>query len=36
MLLLPDRPVAGLQAGFDVARGPEETVFYLTVGSVWR
>jgi hypothetical protein len=26
----------GLQAGFDVARGPEETVFYLTVGSAWR
>jgi hypothetical protein len=26
----------GLQAGFDVARGPEDTVFYLTVGSAWR
>ncbi len=26
----------GLLAGFDVARGPEETVFYLTVGSAWR
>lgn len=26
----------GLQAGVDVARGPEETSIYLTVGSAWR
>ena len=25
-----------LQAGLDVAKGPEYTVFYLTVGSAWR
>lgn len=25
----------GLQAGFDIARGPEDTAFYLTVGSAW-
>jgi len=25
----------GLGTGFDVARGPEETVTYLTVGSAW-
>lgn len=24
-----------LRAGFDVAQGPEDTVFYLTVGSSW-
>ena len=26
----------GLQAGIDVARGPEDTSVYLTVGSAWR
>ena len=26
----------GLRAGFDIARGPEDTVVYLTVGSHWR
>lgn len=26
----------GMHAGFDVARGPEETAFYLTFGSAWR
>ena len=26
----------GLQAGIDVAKGPEDYVFYLTVGSAWR
>jgi hypothetical protein len=26
----------GLQVGFDVARGPEETAYYLTVGSAWQ
>jgi hypothetical protein len=26
----------GLHAGVDVARGPEETAYYLTVGSAWR
>jgi hypothetical protein len=26
----------GLLAGVDVAKGPEDTVFYLTVGSAWR
>ena len=25
----------GLQAGLDVARGPEDTSVYLTVGSAW-
>jgi hypothetical protein len=25
----------GMQVGMDVARGPEETAFYLTVGSAW-
>ena len=25
----------GLQAGFDIARGPEDTSIYLTVGSAW-
>jgi len=25
----------GLQAGIDVARGPEDTSFYITVGSAW-
>ncbi len=25
----------GLQGGFDIARGPEETAFYITVGSAW-
>ena len=25
----------GLQAGFDIARGPEDTSFYITVGSAW-
>lgn len=27
--------VPGLQAGIDVARGPEDTSVYLTVGSAW-
>lgn len=26
----------GLQAGVDVARGPEDTSIYLTIGSSWR
>ena len=26
----------GLQVGVDVARGPEETAFYLTVGNAWQ
>jgi len=26
----------GLQAGIDVARGPEDTSIYLTIGSAWR
>ena len=26
----------GLQAGVDVAKGPEDSVFYLTIGSAWR
>ncbi len=26
----------GLQVGVDVARGPEDTAAYLTVGSAWR
>ncbi len=25
----------GLQSGIDVARGPEDTSIYLTVGSAW-
>jgi hypothetical protein len=25
----------GLQAGLDLARGPEDTAIYLTVGSAW-
>jgi hypothetical protein len=25
----------GLQTGIDVARGPEETAFYIQVGSSW-
>ena len=25
----------GMQAGIDVARGPEDTAFYLTMGSAW-
>jgi hypothetical protein len=25
----------GMQAGIDVARGPEDTVFYIQVGSAW-
>jgi hypothetical protein len=25
----------GLRLGFDVAKGPEETAFYLTYGSAW-
>ena len=25
----------GLQAGVDIARGPEDTSIYLTVGSAW-
>jgi hypothetical protein len=25
----------GFQAGVDVARGPERTAFYLTVGNAW-
>jgi hypothetical protein len=25
----------GLRAGIDIARGPEETVFYITVGQDW-
>jgi len=25
----------GLQAGMDIARGPEDTAFYITVGSAW-
>ncbi len=24
-----------LQAGIDIARGPEDTSFYVTVGSAW-
>jgi len=27
--------VLGLQAGIDIARGPEDTSFYITVGSAW-
>ena len=26
----------GMQAGFDVARGPEETAFYLQFGGAWQ
>jgi hypothetical protein len=26
----------GLQAGIDIAKGPEDTVFYIQVGSAWR
>jgi len=26
----------GLHAGIDVARGPEESAFYLVIGSAWR
>jgi hypothetical protein len=26
----------GLHMGFDVARGPEDTAFYITFGSAWR
>jgi hypothetical protein len=26
----------GLRVGFDVARGPEDTVAYLAVGSSWH
>ena len=26
----------GLHGGFDVARGPEDTAFYITFGSAWR
>ena len=26
----------GLYAGFDIAKGPDETVFYLQVGSAWQ
>ena len=25
----------GLQAGMDIARGPEDTAVYITVGSAW-
>ncbi len=25
-----------MRAGFDIARGPEQTVFYLTFGSAWN
>jgi hypothetical protein len=25
----------GLHAGIDIARGPEDTAFYLQVGSAW-
>ena len=25
----------GMQAGVDVARGPEDTAFYLTIGNAW-
>ena len=25
----------GMHAGIDVARGPEETAFYIQVGSAW-
>ena len=26
----------GLQAGVDIARGPEDTSVYITVGSAWH
>jgi len=26
----------GIHVGVDVARGPEETYWYLTMGSAWR
>lgn len=26
----------GLQSGIDIARGPEDTSFYITVGSAWQ
>ena len=26
----------GLQSGIDIARGPEDTAIYLTIGSAWR
>jgi hypothetical protein len=26
----------GLQTGIDIARGPEDTSIYLTVGSAWN
>jgi hypothetical protein len=26
----------GMRVGVDIARGPEDTVFYMTVGSNWR
>ncbi len=26
----------GLQSGIDIARGPEDTSIYPTVGSAWR
>ena len=26
----------GLQTGIDIARGPEDTSFYITVGSAWH
>jgi len=26
----------GLRAGLDVARGPEDTVVYVSMGSSWR
>ena len=25
----------GLQAGIDLAKGPEDTAFYITVGNAW-
>jgi hypothetical protein len=25
----------GMQAGVDLARGPEDTAIYLTIGSAW-
>ena len=26
----------GLQGGLDIARGPEDTAVYVTMGSAWR
>jgi hypothetical protein len=26
----------GLHAGFDIARGPEDTAFYIQFGHAWR